>query len=242
MLLSFDVALDAIREHDEWHTREHLPERLSIPGFVRGTRWVALRGRPRYFVMYEVEQLATLTSQPYLDRLNNPSPWTSKMMPHYSGMTRGFCGITGSAGSGIGYVGLLIRFKPAPAKEAALRQWLLQDRLPKLPRLSGIGSAHLFEAAVTAKMTTEQRIRGADAAFDWALLFTGYSEDAVASLVRSDFGRARLQRHGALEPVDAVYRLQYSLTNRELDGEPARTDMARDRERSARWPAGREDM
>ena len=38
MLLLFDVAQDAIPEHDEWHTHEHLPERLSIPGFVRGTR------------------------------------------------------------------------------------------------------------------------------------------------------------------------------------------------------------
>ena len=54
MLLSFDVVPEAIDEHDEWHTQEHLPERLSIPGFLRGTRWVALHGLPRYFVLYEV--------------------------------------------------------------------------------------------------------------------------------------------------------------------------------------------
>jgi hypothetical protein len=36
MLLSFDVAEEAIAEHDEWHTHEHFPERLSIPGFLRG--------------------------------------------------------------------------------------------------------------------------------------------------------------------------------------------------------------
>lgn len=42
------------------------------------TRGVALHGQPRYFVMYEVEQLATLTSDAYLARLNDPSPgsWT----------------------------------------------------------------------------------------------------------------------------------------------------------------------
>jgi hypothetical protein len=220
MLLSFDVAPEAIREHDEWHTHEHLPERLSIPGFVRGSRWVALRGQPRYFVMYEVEQLATLTSQPYLDRLNNPSAWTSKIMPHYRAMTRGFCLVAGSFGSGIGCVGLLIRFKPTPTKESALREWLLRDCLPKLPRLSGIGSVHLFEAAITPKMTTEQRIRGADAGLDWVLLFTGYSEDVLATLARTDFSCSELERHGALEPVDALYQLQYSLTNRELDVRP----------------------
>src|SRR5437870_1603469 len=109
MLLLFDVVQDAIPEHDEWHTHEHLPERLSIPGFVRGTRWVVLHGQPRYFVMYEVEELATLTSNAYLERLNNPSPWTSKMMPYYRGMTRGFCSVAGSFGFGIGHAGLMIR-------------------------------------------------------------------------------------------------------------------------------------
>ena len=88
MLLSFDVVPDAIPEHDDWHTHEHLQERLSIPGFMRGTRWVAratLNEGPRYFVLYEVTELATLTSAAYLERLNNPSPRTSKMMPHYRG-------------------------------------------------------------------------------------------------------------------------------------------------------------
>jgi len=66
MLLSFDVAPEAIAEHNQRHTQEHLPERLSIPGFVRGTRWVALSGPPGYFVMYQVAQLATLTSAAYL--------------------------------------------------------------------------------------------------------------------------------------------------------------------------------
>ena len=94
MLLSFDVVPEAISEHDDWHTHEHLPERLSIPGFLRGTRWVALRGAPRYLVLYEVEELATLTSPAYLERLNNPSAWTSSMMPHYRGMSRGFCLVT----------------------------------------------------------------------------------------------------------------------------------------------------
>jgi hypothetical protein len=54
MLLSFDIVPESIAEHDHWHTQEHLAERLSIPGFVRGTRWVALQGQPRYFAMCEV--------------------------------------------------------------------------------------------------------------------------------------------------------------------------------------------
>jgi len=215
MLLSFDVAAEAIAEHDQWHTQEHLPERLSIPGFVRGTRWVALQGQPQYFVMYEVEHLATLSSAAYLERLNHPSPWTAKIMPHYRGMARGFCSVTRSFGSGIGHAGLLLRFKPAAGTEASLRDWLLQD-LARLPSTPGIGSAHLFEAALTPQMTKEQRIRGADAGFDWALFVTGYSEDALAQLMQADLGSAELERHGATDVLAALYRMDYALTEREV--------------------------
>lgn len=216
MLLLFDVVQAAVPEHDEWHTHEHLPERLSIPGFVRGTRWVALHGQPRYFVMYEVAQLATLTSNAYLERLNNPSPWTSKMMPHYRGMTRGFCSVAGSFGFGMGHACLLIRFKPATETGSSLRNWLLQDLLPQLPSRPGIGSVHLFEGALTPQMTNEQRIRGADAGVDWALLVTGYGQDAMASLMRDDLGNAQLEKHGATGVIGAMYRIEYSIVQREV--------------------------
>jgi hypothetical protein len=216
MLLSFDVVPEAISEHDEWHTHEHLPERLSIPGFVRGTRWAALLGQPRYFVMYEVERLATLTSQAYLERLNNPSPWTSKIMPFYRGMTRGFCSVAGSFGSGIGHVGLLIRFKPPAGAETSVRRWLLQDILPEFASRAGIGSAHLFEGAQTPPMTNEQRIRGADAGVDWALLLTGYAQDALASLLQADLRSTRLEERGATGVLAALYGLEYSLVDREV--------------------------
>src|SRR6185369_9370852 len=102
LLLLFDIAGDAIAEHDDWHTREHLPERLAIPGFLRGSRWTAAAGTPRYFVMYEVRELATLSSSAYLARLNSPTPWTARMMKSYMGMRRALCSVVASFGAGLG--------------------------------------------------------------------------------------------------------------------------------------------
>ena len=216
MLLSFDVAPDAIDEHDDWHTHEHLPERLSIPGFVRGTRWVAPEGRPRYFVMYEVEELATLASPAYLERLNNPSPWTATMMTHYRGMTRALCTIVSSFGAGVGHAGLIVRFKPAPHRESSLREWLLTDELPQLPSQPGLASAHVFAAALTPQSTTEQRIRGNDANMAWALLVTGYSAASVNGVLQSRLGEQQFATHGGIEYVGGVYRREYSLTRSEI--------------------------
>jgi hypothetical protein len=216
MLLSFDVVEDAIPEHDDWHTHEHLPERLSIPGFLRGTRWMSLEGKPRYFVMYEVDQLATLQSGAYFERLNNPSPWTSKMMPNYRGMTRGLCSVTSSLGVGLGQIGLLIRFRPQTGMESSLRAWIVNDTLPQLPSRRGLGSAHLFEGALTPHMTKEQQIRGADACVDWALLVTGYGEDALVRLMHGDLSRTQIEAHGGTAVSEAMYRMQYMLTDRDV--------------------------
>ncbi|MEO7339180.1 MAG: hypothetical protein ABIV63_21600 [Caldimonas sp.] len=166
MLLSFDVDAEAIEEHDRWHTHEHLPERLSIPGFCRGSRWVAVAGAPRYMVLYEVANLEVLASGAYLARLDDPTPWTRKLMPHYREMTRGLCSVSGSFGLGQGGVAALIRFAPEASKAASLQRWLLEELLPDVPRTAGLGSAHLLQGAQAAAMTNEQRIRGADRRLD----------------------------------------------------------------------------
>lgn len=217
MLLSFDVAPEAIAEHDDWHTHEHLPERLSIPGFLRGSRWVAVHGQPRYLVLYEVAQLATLDSDAYLQRLNNPTLWTSTMMPHYRGMSRGLCTVAGSFGLGVGHIGLLLRFRPQATSEAPLRTWLVEETLPELPPRAGMGSVHLLEGALSPQMTNEQRIRGADAGVDWAIFVTGYNLNALGQLADGDLGTVRLTKHGATAVQVATYRMDYSLSHHEID-------------------------
>ena len=137
-------------------------------------------------------------------------------MPHYRGMTRGFCSVMGSFGFGVGHISLLMRFKPATGAESSLRKYLLHDTLPQLASRPGIGSAHLLEGALTPAMTNEQRIRGADAGVDWALFITGYSEDALESLMQTELGNAQLEVHGAEGVLAATYRMDYSLTDREV--------------------------
>jgi hypothetical protein len=212
MLLSFDVAPEAIAEHDRWHTHEHLPERLAIPGFLRGTRWTTLRGAPRYMVLYEVQSLGTLTSGPYLERLNQPSPWTTQVMPHYRGMVRGLCSVVGSFGFGTGRICALIRFKPDPA--APVHQWLLAETLPRLPTQPGLGSAHLLQGAAPSAMTNEQHLRGKDGGMDSALIITGYDHSAVEAAAQATL--ADLNTRASEQATLALYEMLYSLARTEI--------------------------
>ena len=41
-------------EYNEWHSKEHMPERISLPGFLRGLRAVGIPGtnfNHKYFMM-----------------------------------------------------------------------------------------------------------------------------------------------------------------------------------------------
>lgn len=214
MLLSFDIEPSAVDEHDQWHTQEHLPERLSIPGFRRGTRWIATQGWPRYMVLYEVESLEALASKAYLERLNNPTPWTQRMMPHYRGMTRGLCAVLGSFGFGQGGAACLIRFAPEEAHTASLNRWLAEQSLPAIPHMPGLGSGHLLQRAQAAEMTNEQRIRGADRGIDSAVILTGYDDRAVAECAKSLSNDC--EARGARELSCAFYRWSYSLSSTEV--------------------------
>jgi hypothetical protein len=215
LVLSFDIAAEAIVEHDNWHSHEHFQERMSVPGFLRGSRWVALAGAPAYFVLYEVADLATLASPAYLERLNNPSPWNARMMQHYRGMNRGFCRVSSSFGLGLGQVGLLLRFSLGPGREADLRRWLGGEALPALPSRAGLSSAHLFEAAAKPEFTQEQVIRGKDAGVDWVVLVTGYDLPSIEALAGGIFSAAQLEGRGATAVASGIYQLRHSVSDRE---------------------------
>ena len=183
-----DVAPEVREEFDHWHAHEHMPERLSIPGFRRGSRWVSEDGG-RYFILYELESEATLTSAAYLERLNNPTPWSRRMMPHHRNMVRGLCRVEASSGTALGKALLTVRSGNATTLDLAA-----------LAARKGIVAAHLLRAiAPPPAQTAEQKLRGGDASPDVVALVTGYSTVAVTAAAVA----------GAMV---GVYRLAYILS------------------------------
>jgi len=217
VLLTFDIEEAAIAEHDDWHTHEHLPERLSIRGFLRGTRWTSVQGSPRYAVMYEVDHLDTLASPAYLQRLNNPTPWTSKMMSHYRRMTRGLCSVERSYGFGSGGYSLLVQLNAIASSGNVPVEWLLDQGLSRVPSNPGVGSAHLLRGAFPAAMTSEQQIRGVDVAVDWALMVTGYDPSSLVELEKTAFSAGAFHSQGCARASSVLYQIAYTLSANEID-------------------------
>lgn len=87
-----DCAPGAEAAYEAWYQGEHLTERVSIPGFVRGRRYRARGATPEYFTYYEVTEPAVLSSTAYLGRVNDPTPATRQIMSEvFRNMSRTIC-------------------------------------------------------------------------------------------------------------------------------------------------------
>ena len=81
LVVYVDVDIENDAEFNRWYNEEHIPERLSAPGFLDGARYEALKGGPRYLAVYELESVEALHTPEYLHMSNNPTPWTQRMGP-----------------------------------------------------------------------------------------------------------------------------------------------------------------
>src|SRR2546423_7182328 len=64
------------RDFNQWYDKEHIIERVSIPGFLEARRYVAVAAEPKYLNFYTTETLEVLNSPAYLQVLRSPTQWT----------------------------------------------------------------------------------------------------------------------------------------------------------------------
>ena len=155
-----DVAAAAEADFNAWYDRQHLAERVAVPGFLNGRRYRALAGGPKYLAWYETLTPDVLGSPGYGARQANPTPWTQRVMPHFRNVTRVTAAKLAKSGAGLGVAAVTVRLQPTPDREAALADAL--GRAPAdLASHAGIVAAQSFRphAADAAKDTTEARLR-----------------------------------------------------------------------------------
>lgn len=211
-----DVAPEGEDEFNAWYPRQHLPERLGVSGFLRGRRYVSAGGTPRYFVLYETEGPEVLRSAAYLDRLNNPTDWTRRVLPTMRNVVRNAYRYLCGTGRLDGPAALTLRLDPVPGREAALRARYQAEVLEAMTRVPGVLSAALFEAeaAATGVITEERKLVGAMAAAPAFLCVCDLREPEACA---HPAWRALLGPEGPArkdmvrEVTENAYRLMYAL-------------------------------
>lgn len=206
-------------EFVNWHIREHIPERVGVKGFLRGRRYVAEEGHPKYFNFYETETPQTLDSPEYRGRLNAPTPWTQAVIKEFRDTSRTVCEVAATTGAGEGAWIETIQIGRVKDDNGFSRD-VVGNLIPDLVRHPGIIGAHLVRGIddKADAPTVENRLRGQpDAKCEWLLLVEAAEIEflkALRSTVCSDEVLRRSCPGASIER--GIYRLQYGLTREEL--------------------------
>jgi len=207
-----DVRPEGREDFFAWHNGEHMPERVGIPGFLRGRRYGALAGAPEFFTLYETAGAEVPTSAAYLERLNHPTEQTRRLAPMMINNVRSLCRVEWSRGHVSGGLMATLRFD---AEDGDGLLALLHERLPKVLERPGIVGAHLClgDKGASSVQTEEKKGRPPALVPGWVVLVEGgagreHLERATDELL----DERSLLAAGAKDLQRGVYVLQVSLS------------------------------
>ena len=187
LLMTFtEVPPDLEADFNEWYNREHLDERINIPGFRRARRYEAIDAAIKYFTTYEALASDDIASPAYLDVLKEQTEWSRRIMPQFSKWHRMPCRIVVDSTHGMGAALCLLRLFPEPAQTDGLATWLADafDDLKRSPGIVGTCAAAV-DLAADARLA-EAFGQAVDPAqpVEWAILVEGIDADQTTATAR----------------------------------------------------------
>jgi hypothetical protein len=207
-----DVAPEHRHAYYEWHCREHMVGRVSLPGFVRGRRYIAAQASRDFLVCYEVEDIGVLTSKAYMDKANAPSELTRRTSPFVKNASRALAAVRHTLGVGTGGFALTLRFDVQAGAETRLERHLVADALPRLADIAEITGAHFCVADLAASAIVPVERQGRPTTVPrWIVMVEGVTLEAVNAAC--DAHLSALEQHGCAGPIERdTYQLQIMVT------------------------------
>jgi hypothetical protein len=160
VLIWNDVTHEGREGFYAWHDKEHIPERLSLDGFLRGRRYRGGDAAPEWLTVYEARDLDVLTGPAYLERLDNPTPLTRASVKDFRNTARSICSIEATEGESTGGYVLTVQMRiddaaPAPPAPPAFEHLLARGDVLALHRFIADDTAsHVQTAEAKARAFT----------------------------------------------------------------------------------------
>ena len=201
-----------LSDFQNWYRSEHFPERLGIPGFMRGRRYQSMDSDIRFSALYETKDIETLASEAYYDRLDNPTPWSRKNLARFRNTNRTAFNIEHSMGFGIGGALAVISVVPVDKTKNLLKDWYTKNKLPNMMRETDMVGAHLCipNPKVTEVDSVESEIRDVpDQISDWVVLIESRNQETLATVLAKHFSAEECTNNGALSASITKHQLMH---------------------------------
>ncbi|MGH7212580.1 MAG: hypothetical protein ACREF1_14100, partial [Acetobacteraceae bacterium] len=185
---------------------EHMPERVGIPGFRRGRRFVraTTETHPEFFTLYEADTMQVLQGADYTNRLNAPTPWTKTVTARFRDTARALARVVLTCGPGCGGIMLTIGFDVPADAESAIAE--AARRTADAPRVTGVHLCRADDAASSVR-TAESRDRtDIQAPPSWFVMVEATDVSALSPILPDpalrEAGASAVRQRG-------IYRLEY---------------------------------
>ncbi|HEY9316734.1 hypothetical protein J2732_001843 [Achromobacter deleyi] len=102
LFVASDVGAADEPDFNRWYDREHVEERVRIPGFLSGARYVSRSGGRKYLGLYRTESLAAFTTADYRAAFERQTPWSIANLDRMRDPMRRVCAVEAVTGFGSG--------------------------------------------------------------------------------------------------------------------------------------------
>ncbi|MDQ2084585.1 hypothetical protein RA307_30765 [Xanthobacteraceae bacterium Astr-EGSB] len=174
-----DPAYD--EDFNRWYDREHMGERVGIPGFVWARRYRAVSGGRPYLALYRTQSLAVFHSAPYQKAFQNQTSWSLTNFARMRDTVRrvGTVDVDMGAGTG-GALGLVHLPKLLDAAAIAT----VRAKMAETLAADGVLSGHVLTP--DAELSTPLSASGpVTAPSDTLVFIEATNEPAAAAAVRT---------------------------------------------------------
>nr|WP_283163642.1 DUF4286 family protein [Brenneria tiliae] len=156
LLVATDVAAQDEADFNRWYDREHVEERVRIPGFLSGTRYQASQGGRKYLGLYKTLSLECFTSSAYQAAFTRQTAWSETNLRRMRDPMRRVCAVQAVTGQGTGSQLGILALEPAP--DSALIDSVLRLGETLSAEAGFVGSSLLLpDAALSTPLPNESR-------------------------------------------------------------------------------------
>jgi len=150
LFMAFDFSTAHEDEFHDWYDREHVPERLRVPGFLNAERWIDETNPHIHVATYDLDTVGVLKTPAYLAvGGDNQSVWTKRVTAMCRRIMR-FEGEQlrpGDLTAPTGAAALLVAsMSVEPGAEADFNAWYDTEHLPQLAAVPGVLAARRYRA------------------------------------------------------------------------------------------------
>ena len=170
-----EIGAEDLADYRAWITKEHIADRTFLPGWNGARFCVDVTNELAHFFLYATENKDVFSAQPYLNVLNNPSPWTNRIMPKFGPFDRALGEQLFKLGNGFGSYMMVSRIKD----ESSIDLADIKSKFAKFMDMPDIVSVRLMKldrSATDIKSQEKTMRKGAEGDFHYLLVIEAISE------------------------------------------------------------------